>query len=48
MTKIKQSKILTCDSVSAWNREERAEKAEDDAEEATISSSDIHVTHSKN
>ena len=38
MTKIKQSKILTCDSVSAWNREERVEKAEDDAEEATISS----------
>ena len=38
VTKIKQSKILTCDSVSAWNREERAEKAKDDAEEATISS----------
>ena len=36
VTKIKQSKILTCDFVSAWNREERVEKAEDDAEEATI------------
>ena len=45
MTKFKQRKILTRDFVSAWNREERAEKAKDDAEEAIISSSDDAMTN---
>lgn len=35
--------------MNAWNREEKAEKAEDDAEEATISSSDymLHTVRTK-